>query len=202
MLFSGLLVSGMVASGAAAKQNPGSLFYSCGKNAPGPVVFSHRAHGSEGAGYECRVCHNVWLRASTVSMEVLKRGEACGNCHNGSTQGPLSRRRASSIQDCSTCHMPSTDIRIRLNRMDAAVFSHTSHFQSGSNKGNTADFSCSDCHPAIFERSVGKSALGMDVPHRSGACAECHNGRKKKKGKSVVFAATTKCLTCHRPQGG
>ena len=96
--------------------------------------------------------------------------------------------------------MPSADIVISLNRMDPVSFSHVRHLgmDTGKRAGAMAAFSCGDCHPVPFER-VSKGPVGMDVPHDSGGCAQCHNGRKRADGKPAAFAANTRCLTCHKP---
>jgi len=96
--------------------------------------------------------------------------------------------------------MPADDIVIRLNRMDPVAFSHIRHLTAdpGNKSSNPAGFTCNDCHPVPFERVSG-GPVGMEVPHESGGCAECHNGNERKDGIRPAFAATTKCLTCHRP---
>jgi c(7)-type cytochrome triheme protein len=125
---------------------------------------------------------------------------ACGSCHDGRTKGTRGRLFAASIQNCSACHMPSADIVITLNRMDPAAFSHIRHLGVDPNRraAKSTGFSCSDCHPALFERA-SKGPVGMEVPHESGGCAQCHNGQKHSDGMPTAFAANTRCLTCHKP---
>jgi len=84
--------------------------------------------------------------------------------------------------------MPASGIVITLNRMDPVSFSHVRHTRI-----KPAEFSCMDCHPAPFER-VSKGPIGMEVPHETGGCAHCHNGK-------TAFAANTRCLTCHQATG-
>jgi c(7)-type cytochrome triheme protein len=107
---------------------------------------------------------------------------------------------AAAVQDCSACPMPAADIVIKLNRMDPVTFSHSRHLKVDRvNKNvNVAGFSCGDCHPAPFERTT-LGPVGMAVPHESGGCAQCHNGKKRADGMPVAFAANSRCLTCHKP---
>jgi c(7)-type cytochrome triheme protein len=95
--------------------------------------------------------------------------------------------------------MPTADIIITLNRMDPVAFSHIRHLAVDSRKKTMkeAAFSCRDCHPVPFEQ-VSKGPIGMEVPHVSGGCAQCHNGKKHKNGLPSAFAANTRCLTCHK----
>jgi c(7)-type cytochrome triheme protein len=95
---------------------------------------------------------------------------------------------------------PVADIVIKLNRMDPVAFSHSRHLKAEAKKKIlvAVGFSCSDCHPALFERS-SKGPVGMEVPHERGGCAECHNGKRSTNGMPAAFAATTRCLTCHKP---
>jgi c(7)-type cytochrome triheme protein len=86
-----------------------------------------------------------------------------------------------------------------MNRMDPVAFSHVRHLNVSRNGGASSKdgFSCRDCHPALFERTANVP-IGMEVPHESGGCAECHNGKKRSDGMPVAFPANTRCLTCHK----
>jgi c(7)-type cytochrome triheme protein len=186
--------------GSASEKDGGFLIYPGITGASGPVVFSHRIHGVGKAGYTCDKCHmSASSKSLVVTMEDIRRGHVCGACHDGSTKAPRSRSAAASIQDCAACHMPATDIVITLNRMDAVAFSHTRHLSAEliNKMSKPAGFSCSDCHPVPFERS-SKGPIGMEVPHESGGCVQCHNGQKRKDGMPPAFAANTRCLTCHK----
>jgi len=170
-------------NGCAAEKDGGFVAYPSVSGATGPVLFSHRAHGLRGAGYACDKCHASSNKALNVTMEDIRKGQACGSCHNGRIKGPRSQTAAPSIQDCSACHMPAADIVITLNRMDPVAFSHVRHLAVDPNKKilKFAGFSCSDCHPGLFERA-SKSSVGMEVPHESGGCGQCHNGKKRADG--------------------
>jgi c(7)-type cytochrome triheme protein len=177
------------------------MVYPSTEASPGAVVFSHQSHGAKGAGYQCKRCHTAAPdRAPTITMDRIRAGEACGVCHDGRTKGPRGRQAASPVRDCSSCHMPATDTVIKLNRMDAVAFSHTKHLgvDAKNKHSRLSGFSCIECHPAPFERAA-KGSPGMDLPHARGGCAQCHNGRKRQDGMPAAFAATTRCLTCHRP---
>jgi c(7)-type cytochrome triheme protein len=187
-------------TGGEAQKDGGIVSYPCNSGALGPVIFSHRSHGIRGAGYSCNKCHNgASTKPLAVEMDEIRQGRACGACHDGSTKGPSSRQAASPVQDCASCHMPAADIVFKLNRMDPVSFSHIKHLAVGTERKTTKPigFSCSDCHPAPFAR-VAKGPLGMEVPHEVGACAQCHNGRKRSDGLPSAFAANTRCLTCHK----
>jgi c(7)-type cytochrome triheme protein len=168
----------------------------------GPVVFSHESHGIRGAGFACSKCHaSSSSKAVTVTMADIRQGKACGSCHDGNIKGQRNQVAAASINDCSACHMPTGDIVIKLNRMDPVAFAHIRHMGADLKQKTVKaiGYSCRDCHPTPFERSA-KSPIGMEVPHETGGCASCHNGQIHGNGKKPVFAATTRCLTCHKPQ--
>jgi len=185
----------------AADRDGGFVTYPGVSGTSGPVLFSHKAHGSRGAGYACEKCHtSASAEALKVTMDEIRQGRACGSCHDGKTMAPRSQRAAAAVQDCASCHMPAADILLTLNRMDPVSFSHLRHLAVDPDKKimKPAGFSCGDCHPAPFER-VSKGPVGMKVPHESGGCAQCHNGKKRMDEMPVAFAATTRCLTCHKP---
>jgi c(7)-type cytochrome triheme protein len=186
----------------AAAPDGGFVAYPSLSESPGPVVFSHRSHGISGAGYECSKCHEpASAKTMTIAMDGIRQGRACGSCHDGRTKGPRDRLAAASIQDCSACHMPAADIIITMNRMDPVAFSHVRHLAVETKKATrSGGFSCSDCHPKLFER-VSNGPIGMEVPHEShsGGCANCHNGQERRDGLPPAFAANARCLSCHKP---
>jgi c(7)-type cytochrome triheme protein len=189
-------------SGRAVEKDGGLVAYPAISGSPGPAVFSHRAHGIRGAGFACNQCHvPESSKSMNTTMDGIRQGQDCGSCHDGKTKGPRSQTAAASIQNCPGCHMPAADIVISLNRMDPVAFSHSRHLGADSKKkiSKTTGFSCRDCHPSPFER-VAKGPVGMEVPHETGGCASCHNGRKRSDGNPTAFSAATRCLTCHRSQ--
>lgn len=188
------------AEGHAAEKDGGLVSYPATSGRAGPVLFSHRVHGQRGAGYACLQCHRSPSGGTMhVTMDAIRAGQACGACHDGRTSGPQRKAAAASVQDCAACHMPLRDSILPMNRMDPVAFSHVRHL-NGSRNGNTSGregLSCSDCHPALFDRTA-KGPIGMEVPHESGGCAECHNGKQRSDGMPVAFPANTRCLTCHK----
>jgi c(7)-type cytochrome triheme protein len=182
----------------AIEKDGGFITYPC---ASGPVVFSHRSHGIQEAGYACNKCHlSAEAKTMSVRMDDIRQGQTCGSCHDGRTKGPRRQLIAASIDDCRSCHMPATDIIIKLNRMDPVAFSHIRHLavDPQNRSANPAGFACSDCHPAPFDRAL-RGPIGMEVPHKKGGCAQCHNGKRRKDGMRSAFAADTRCLQCHKP---
>jgi c(7)-type cytochrome triheme protein len=164
----------------------------------GSVVFSHVVHGKGNAGYSCDKCHaSVSENKLAITMESIRNGQACGSCHNGRVKSTQGGSTAAPLEECNACHAPASDIVFNLNRMDPVRFSHIKHLSADPVKivSNPAGFSCRDCHPNPFER-VSRGSIGMEAPHESGGCTQCHNGRKR--NGRTVFAATTRCLTCHR----
>jgi c(7)-type cytochrome triheme protein len=194
-------VFALQANGRAADKDGGFVLYPGASGSPGPVIFSHQVHGIRGAGFACDKCHAPESPKTMVfTMDGIRQGQVCGSCHDGKTAGPRGRLAAASVQDCTACHMPAADIVITLNRMDPVAFSHVRHLgvDPKQKTSKPAGFSCVDCHPAPFER-IAKGPIGMKVPHENGGCASCHNGQKRGDGNAPAFAATTRCLTCHKP---
>jgi c(7)-type cytochrome triheme protein len=184
------------------ERDGGFVVYPGGIGKMGAVVFRHRSHGAEGARYQCHSCHSSAPgEVPAVTMDRIRAGAACGACHDVGAKSTPEQKKASAISDCSSCHMPAADVIIELGRMDAVPFSHTRHLGTEiKNKySKPVDFSCIDCHPVPFELGV-KNPPHMELPHRQGGCAECHNGKKSQAGMPAAFAATTRCLclTCHK----
>lgn len=189
--------------GSAAEKDGGFVLYPTAPGSPGPVLFSHRAHSVLNGGYACSNCHASALSATAlnITMELIRQGRSCGACHGSATKGASSQTAAMPVQTCSACHMPGADIVITLNRMDPVAFSHVRHLGADQTKkvSKPAGFSCGDCHPKLFER-ISKGPIGMEVPHETGGCAECHTGKSRADGLPSAFAANTRCLTCHKSQ--
>lgn len=64
-----------------------------------PARFSHWTHRIR---YRCMACHpsvfDMRRAADTLAMDDLRKGEACGLCHNG--------RAAFGLVECNRCHVP------------------------------------------------------------------------------------------------
>jgi c(7)-type cytochrome triheme protein len=183
------------ATSGTAKNDGGFVIYPGSK--PGPVVFSHAAHGKGKAGYLCDKCHSTNSeKALRITMGDIRQGKACGSCHDGRTKG-INGKPAANATECGACHMPATDVVFNLNRMDPVRFSHVRHLSSDADKKavKPTGFSCGDCHPAPFDRDAAGS-FEMKAPHENSGCVHCHDGLKH--NGRAVFAANTRCLTCHR----
>jgi c(7)-type cytochrome triheme protein len=194
------LIPAQSSDSRVAEKDGGFVVYPGAPGSEGPVIFSHKIHGIQKAGYSCNQCHaSASDKTLDVTMESIRQGKVCGACHDGNTKELHSRSAAASIQECDACHMPAIDIVITLNRMDPVAFSHIRHLSADSTKkaSKPGAFSCNDCHPSLFERN-SKGPIGMEVPHENGGCAQCHNGQKRKDGKPAAFPANTRCLTCHK----
>ena len=75
-----------------------------GKHSPGVVTFKHRPHIKTSA-TDCTGCHPKLFKITEAGRPVdqepithkrMKKGEACGACHNGTD--------ASALDECDTCH--------------------------------------------------------------------------------------------------
>jgi c(7)-type cytochrome triheme protein len=185
----------------AAQKDGGIIVYPVSSANLGPVVFSHQSH-EDGSGYTCKMCHaGESGNYGTFTMETIRKGQACGSCHDGRVKNPRNGQNIFPVHQCPSCHMPPGDTIIALNRMDPVIFSHRKHLgaQSQDKSIHANGISCRDCHPVPFERSL-RRPLGMALPHEKDGCAVCHNGGKPKQEMPVAFPATTRCLTCHQPK--
>jgi c(7)-type cytochrome triheme protein len=65
-----------------------------------PSVFPHWLHRTR---YRCDSCHprlfEMKLGASEISMDLIRKGESCGACHNGQ------QAFAVSFTNCARCHV-------------------------------------------------------------------------------------------------
>lgn len=194
-----ILIAWPLRCGHAADKDGGYVTYPATAASPGPVLFSHAAHGVGGAGFDCNRCHSDRLQAPAITMPDIQQKRVCGACHDGATAGPRNRAVAHPVRDCQRCHMPAQDIAITMNRMNAVPFSHVRHLAVAVDQksSRSVGLSCGLCHPALFARGHA-SPIGMEVPHVNGdGCAYCHDG-KKRKNAPTAFSADTRCLTCHK----
>ncbi|WP_020675335.1 cytochrome c3 family protein [Geopsychrobacter electrodiphilus] len=145
--------------------------------ATGPVTFSHSNH-LEALGKKCTLCHNkifnvVRSKNPVFTMDDMRKGKACGACHNGT--------RAFAVDDdCNSCH-PTHDITFKVDDGDAK-FPHATH---------TAMYGCSDCHPGIFIPDQKKNKhYTMEQMGKGEACGACHDGE-------TAFTVEDNCSKCH-----
>jgi c(7)-type cytochrome triheme protein len=85
-----------------ADGGPGNIVFKDTKSFA-PVVFSHDAHKSAGAG--CGDCHDGLFKKKTgstdagnaLTMKALRKGKYCGSCHDG-------KQAFSASKNCKQCH--------------------------------------------------------------------------------------------------
>ena len=203
----GGVAAGLVALGAitalwaaesANKVGDGYIVYPAdGKQ--GAVVFSHLAHGEEGAGFKCEACHPaIEKKKGTIKMADLYAGKACSQCHNGEAKGPKSGQAAFKVMEsCNGCHMPDKHVAIKPKGQSPGnvAFSHSLH--TGTAGKEEGGYSCGNCHPKPFEAKAG-APIGMPSPHAKGGCATCHDGKAASPSGAVAMKATANCMKCHK----
>lgn len=137
----------------------------------GPVTFTHKEHARRDS---CKACHPKVYRYSKgkpVGMKAMEQGLSCGFCHNG--------KSAFAVKDCSGCH-PVIDLSFPLEGISPARFSHKKHL---------ANYSCTGCHPGLYQLGRGKP-VGMAAMEKGASCGACHNGKD-------AFSVTATCESCH-----
>lgn len=145
--------------------------------ATGSVDFSHYNH-LDALGKKCTLCHNqvyniVRSKNPEFSMDDMRKGKACGACHNGSKAFAVD-------DDCSACH-PTHDITFAVEDGDA-LFPHSVH---------TEMYGCGDCHTGIFIPDHQKSTrFSMDEMSQGESCGACHDG-------DTAFSVEEACDSCH-----
>ncbi len=145
--------------------------------ATGPVNFSHYNH-LETLGKKCTLCHNqvyniVRSKNPAFSMDEMRKGKACGACHNGNEAFAVD-------DDCGACH-PTRDIIFKVDDGDA-TFPHSVHIEM---------YGCSDCHSDIFIPVQNKNKrFTMDEMGEGEACGACHDG-------DTAFTVKDNCSNCH-----
>ena len=141
----------------------------------GKIVFPHSVHVEQ---FGCDECHPGLYKAKRgankkASMKDMENGESCGACHDGST--------AFSVKgDCTTCHAAG---KIPFDNKDIGKldFPHSVHLEQ---------FTCTDCHPAIFTARQGANPASMKDMENGESCGACHDG-------STAFSVTGDCTRCH-----
>lgn len=109
-LVAGVALGFLAASGGHAQvKMPDDFTFEQGKNAPGPVTFSHAKHRDSGVD-KCQACHVKVFKmkrgqTGPLTMEKMKAGEQCGACHNGQTKiGDKVVFAVSDEANCGRCH--------------------------------------------------------------------------------------------------
>lgn len=186
--------SSVLAVGERQIRPPGDAWFTSQERSPGPVPFSHKQHMLQVKG-DCVRCHPATFGMvspdrSGLRMASMRRGNECGNCHNG-------RDAFTVAADCELCHRKQSTPAVRaaalVNRIPAdrvlhgskaagaVAFSHRSHVSRGAN--------CSTCHPVAFPMNA-TSRMEMKSMRRGKQCGACHNGRE-------AFTVSADCGLCH-----
>ncbi len=100
-----VMLAGVVVTAQNMPRLPADRALPRSGDSPGPVVFSHQNHVGFQAKPDCTACHprlapilaaSGKARRPAVTHEMMKKGQACGACHNGTA--------AHGFDDCTTCH--------------------------------------------------------------------------------------------------
>ncbi len=134
------------------------------------ALFPHSAHTEW---LDCQSCHPAVFpyRDAEITMQAINNGESCGLCH-GSVAFPAST--------CVRCHtkMPAPSTPKQAALTDDVILHQPGADSAGSAPYSRARFphwvhrvrySCSACHPALFEMHNGRHAAGnglWGVPQR------------------------------------
>ncbi len=96
------------APGAAQVKTPPDFVFEQGKDAPGPVTFSHEKHNEKVD--KCTACHTKVFKfkrgtSGTPTMAAMKEGKFCGACHDGKTEvGGKAVFTTDDKANCERCH--------------------------------------------------------------------------------------------------
>jgi len=75
------------------------------------------------------------------------------------------------------------DIVYPVKHIGNATFSHETHVE-------TMGFTCTECHPFIFESREKHKTLQMSHKRQGQACGACHNAER-------AFDLRSNCYVCH-----
>ena len=75
------------------------------------------------------------------------------------------------------------DITYDVKHIGKVTFHHDTHVE-------TMGFSCTECHPSIFETKEKHKSLKMSHKRQATSCGTCHNGK-------AAFDLTSNCYVCH-----
>ncbi len=98
----------LLSSGIAQVKIPPDLTFPLGKDSPGVVTFSHEFHKDRID--KCTECHIKIFKlkkgtSGEITMEKIKAGQFCGNCHNGTKEvGGKVVFLAVDEANCARCH--------------------------------------------------------------------------------------------------
>jgi len=75
------------------------------------------------------------------------------------------------------------DITYEVKHIGNVTFHHDTHVE-------TMGFTCTECHPFIFETKEKHKTLRMSHRRQAMSCGHCHNGKQ-------AFDLKTNCYVCH-----
>ncbi|MBF0328421.1 MAG: cytochrome c3 family protein [Nitrospirae bacterium] len=78
------------------------------------------------------------------------------------------------------------DITYEVKHIGNVTFHHDTHVE-------TMGFSCTECHPSIFESREKHKSLRMSHKRQATSCGACHNGKK-------AFDLSANCYVCHKKE--
>lgn len=133
----------------------------------------------------CFKCHKLdsFKSASVVKGEFPHKKHMafdvhCNQCHQ--VQGH--EKPVIFKETCNACHNIS-NFTLPANGLPVN-FTHKQHARR---------FSCSECHPALFEMKRGTNGITMEKIYAGKLCGQCHDGKK-------AFASS-ECTKCHDMKG-
>ncbi len=161
---------------------------------PDPTFDASFPHSAHVEWLACGSCHPRIFpyRNSTITMDAVNQGEACGWCHG---------KVAFSVGNCYRCHtaMPASGQADPKLVADVVLTRRGDSTAAGGDGFPRARFAhwvhriryrCMTCHPGVFAARAGADTLTMDQMTRGQACGACHDGR-------TAFGLF-ECKRCHQ----
>jgi c(7)-type cytochrome triheme protein len=142
-----------------------------------------------------------------VIASLKDSGLPCFGCHSYEkfsldSKGKFSHPKHMAFGvHCNQCHIIVPHKEMTLNK-DTCNNCHnltTFTYEAGglpvtySHQNHEKRFSCSECHPTLFQMKKGTSNITMDEMFKGENCGRCHNGR-------IAFPASD-CAKCHNLAG-
>lgn len=145
----------------------------------------------------CETCHSriFVYRDTPITMEMVTKGEACGQCHGAvafpatncyrchAGVSPSGQQNPKLVTDITfTRRVDSTEAETGTETYPPARFAHWVH---------RIRYRCMACHPTPFEARAGDNSITMADLRAGRACGACHNG-------DTAFGIL-QCGRCHVP---
>ena len=143
-------------------------------------------------------------KESPVISSLSESGLPCFKCHayqkfTQDEAGKFSHSKHISFGvHCNQCHIIKPHKEANLNKDICNGCHNLTNFTFAgagmpvvfSHQGHSKKYSCSECHPKLFNMKKGTSRIAMDLMYQGNSCGSCHNGKK-------AFASTD-CVKCHK----